>query len=234
LRLLRSPSRAGSPLLFGLAPRGVFRASPVARRAVGSYPTVSPLPAKAPLIDDEQVSLPPVTAALFRGGLFSVALSVTLSLRRTFVQPRNPSPGVTRRVAHFSADADRCPDFPPAPIARNQRSPSSPASIIILPTVVLRVAIRVYSCVDGNSNHRFSRHPSAHTLACWLNANWPEPEQDKSYPGRKRNLQRQFPRIVKTVQHRRPNIPNRMGDSGWNNRTLAKSQPRRNVVQNRA
>src|SRR5882724_708393 len=40
----RSASRAGSPLLFGLAPRGVFRASPVARRAVGSYPTFSPLP----------------------------------------------------------------------------------------------------------------------------------------------------------------------------------------------
>src|SRR4029077_4798648 len=31
------------------------------------------------------------------------------------------SPGVTRRVAHLSADADRCPDFPPAPIARSQR-----------------------------------------------------------------------------------------------------------------
>jgi len=45
---------------------------------VGSYPTVSPLPAKAPLKDDEQVSLPPVTAASFRGGLFSVALSVNL------------------------------------------------------------------------------------------------------------------------------------------------------------
>jgi hypothetical protein len=73
-------SRAGSPLLFGLAPRGVFRASPVARRAVGSYPTFSPLPAKALLSDDEQVSLPPVTAALFRGGLFSVALSVNRSL----------------------------------------------------------------------------------------------------------------------------------------------------------
>ena len=79
LRLLRSASRAGSPLLFGLAPRGVFLASPVARRAVGSYPTVSPLPAKAPLKDDEQVPLPPVTAANFRGGLFSVALSVTQS-----------------------------------------------------------------------------------------------------------------------------------------------------------
>jgi hypothetical protein len=44
---------------------------------VGSYPTVSPLPAKALLKDDEQVSLPPVTAATFRGGLFSVALSVS-------------------------------------------------------------------------------------------------------------------------------------------------------------
>ena len=39
-----SASRAGSPLLFGLAPRGVFRASDVATGAVGSYPTFSPLP----------------------------------------------------------------------------------------------------------------------------------------------------------------------------------------------
>ena len=39
-----SASRAGSPLLFGLAPRGVFRASAVASGAVGSYPTFSPLP----------------------------------------------------------------------------------------------------------------------------------------------------------------------------------------------
>ena len=39
-----SASRAGSPLLFGLAPRGVFRASDVTIGAVGSYPTFSPLP----------------------------------------------------------------------------------------------------------------------------------------------------------------------------------------------
>src|SRR6266850_6019708 len=39
-----SASRAGSPLLFGLAPRGVFRAPGVATGAVGSYPTFSPLP----------------------------------------------------------------------------------------------------------------------------------------------------------------------------------------------
>ena len=44
LAQMLSASRAGSPLLFGLAPRGVFRASGVATEAVGSYPTFSPLP----------------------------------------------------------------------------------------------------------------------------------------------------------------------------------------------
>src|SRR3989454_8545762 len=37
-------TRAGSRCLFGLAPTGGYRATPVTRRAVGSYPTVSPLP----------------------------------------------------------------------------------------------------------------------------------------------------------------------------------------------
>src|SRR5256884_3691608 len=37
-------TRAGSRCLLGLAPTGGYRATPVARRAVGSYPTVSPLP----------------------------------------------------------------------------------------------------------------------------------------------------------------------------------------------
>ena len=36
--------RASPPLLFGLAPRGVFRAPDVTIQAVGSYPTFSPLP----------------------------------------------------------------------------------------------------------------------------------------------------------------------------------------------
>ena len=45
--------------LFGLAPDGVFRAASLALRAVGSYPTFSPLP-----------------RACARGGMFSVALSV--------------------------------------------------------------------------------------------------------------------------------------------------------------
>jgi len=37
-------TRAGSRCLFGLAPTGGYRAAPVTRRAVGSYPTFSPLP----------------------------------------------------------------------------------------------------------------------------------------------------------------------------------------------
>src|SRR5882672_11335716 len=40
-------TRAGSRCLFGLAPTGGYRATPVTRRAVGSYPTVSPLPQKS-------------------------------------------------------------------------------------------------------------------------------------------------------------------------------------------
>src|SRR3989442_9334482 len=37
-------TRAGSRCLLGLAPTGGYRAVPVARPAVGSYPTFSPLP----------------------------------------------------------------------------------------------------------------------------------------------------------------------------------------------
>src|SRR6266566_2295182 len=37
-------TRAGSRCLLGLAPTGGCRAAPVTKRAVGSYPTVSPLP----------------------------------------------------------------------------------------------------------------------------------------------------------------------------------------------
>jgi hypothetical protein len=42
-----SASRAIAPL-FGLAPDGVWRAVPVTRSAVGSYPTVSPSPVPLP------------------------------------------------------------------------------------------------------------------------------------------------------------------------------------------
>ncbi len=87
-------TRAGSRCLFGLAPTGGCRAAPVTGRAVGSYPTVSPLPFG------------------YKGGLFSVALSV--ALRR---------PGVTWRSALWSSDFPRVtpkaghprPSAPPLP-----------------------------------------------------------------------------------------------------------------------
>lgn len=72
---LRGCPRARS--LFGIAPGGACPAGPVARPAVGFYPTVSPLPAAAPLEGSPAA-----------GGLFSVALSLGL-----------PPPGVTRHHA---------------------------------------------------------------------------------------------------------------------------------------
>ena len=65
--------------LFGLAPTGGYRATAVAGGAVGSYPTVSPLPNGCPV-----------------GGLFSVALSV--AFRR---------PGVTWQSTRWSSDFPR-------------------------------------------------------------------------------------------------------------------------------
>src|SRR5438046_7275091 len=67
-------TRAGSRCLLGLAPTGGYRSAPVARRAVGSYPTFSPLP-------------------LDKGRSVSVARSV--ALRR---------PGVTWQSALWSSD----------------------------------------------------------------------------------------------------------------------------------
>ena len=82
-------TRAGSRCLLGLAPTGGCRAAPVARRAVGSYPTFSPLPFG------------------YKGGLFSVALSV--AFRR---------PGVTWRSALWSSDFPRWAlNDPPRPSA---------------------------------------------------------------------------------------------------------------------
>src|SRR5437870_324745 len=147
-----STSRAGSPLLFGLAPRGVFRASRVATGAVGSYPTFSPLPKRCVLFEDvSQVSLRDATVLRSAGGLFSVALSVAPLVGQAFlpVLPDSP-PGVTRRVALSrvplptkvkSVPQDGVRTFLPfqlcsggftPPLFRgNQRSPGPPANFII-------------------------------------------------------------------------------------------------------
>ena len=69
--------RAGPPLLFGLAPRGVYPAADIAARAVGSYPTVSPLPSATIGKDPPEVWPQADHRFALAGGLFSVALSVT-------------------------------------------------------------------------------------------------------------------------------------------------------------
>jgi hypothetical protein len=111
--------RASPPLLFGLAPRGVFRAPSVATRAVGSYPTFSPLPNA---LDRKRrargfaVDLP--QGANHTGGIFSVALSVAATSRFAFAERATQPPGVTRRVALsprlLRGSGDGSPDFPPA------------------------------------------------------------------------------------------------------------------------
>ena len=111
-----SSSRASSPLLFGLAPRGVCHALDITAEAVGSYPTFSPLPTSRTFEDVPKVFLRAITGLRAAGGIVSVALSVNSStgfslcllLRRTF-HARRPSftdsslcyrsPGVTRRIA---------------------------------------------------------------------------------------------------------------------------------------
>jgi len=144
--------RASPPLLFDLAPRGVFRAPNVAIRAVGSYPTFSPLPNA---LDRRRrakgfaLGLPPrskLTGGLIFCGTFRSRAPNALSrwsidrhLRAFDAQP----PGVTRRAALRShplrALLRRSPDFPPAPpghtvartVVRSRRSPDSPAAISI-------------------------------------------------------------------------------------------------------
>ena len=71
--------------LFGLAPDGVYRAVRVTTSAVGSYPTVSPLPVLRRAI----------------GGLLSVALSVAFTVRLW-------RPAVSRHPALRGPDFPRC------------------------------------------------------------------------------------------------------------------------------
>ena len=79
-----NPSAAQSrrPFLFGLAPGGVYPATPVTERAVRSYRTLSPLPADL---------------AVCVGGLLSVALSLgspppAVTRHRVSVEPGLSSP----------------------------------------------------------------------------------------------------------------------------------------------
>src|SRR5271163_3007657 len=132
-------SRASSPLLFGLAPRGVFRAPDVAIGAVGSYPTFSPLPESAREAKTSRrftCAISPCGANrrfkfLWHYPSPAYASTVSYAVRAACKLER---PGVTRRVAPcprgprsepkgFIPDHARrerlallrwCPDFPPA------------------------------------------------------------------------------------------------------------------------
>jgi hypothetical protein len=105
--------RTGPPLLFGLAPRGVYLASCVAARAVGSYSTVSPLPDASHEWRAAQGFASSRSQVGSAGGLFSVALSVAAPLK---ARP----PGVTRRAVLWS------PDFPPVPLSGTSGRPAHP------------------------------------------------------------------------------------------------------------
>jgi hypothetical protein len=141
-----SSSRAGSPLLFGLAPRRVFRALDVATEAVGSYPTFSPLPNDASHEDVSQVFLRDATVLRSAGGLIfcgtirDLAVSSGVPWR---YQARCPITSSTRRLRGEHASG-RCPDFPPAtePCGySSQRSPG-PSAMSIIP----RRQHRVFTC----------------------------------------------------------------------------------------
>jgi hypothetical protein len=94
-------TRAGSRCLFGLAPTGGCRATPVTRRAVGSYPTFSPLPFG------------------YKGGLFSVALFRRLTAPRRYlavcpVELGLSSMGPKRPTATIGPTTSRAPNYRPA------------------------------------------------------------------------------------------------------------------------
>jgi hypothetical protein len=124
---------ASPPLLFDLAPRGVFHAPDVATRAVGSYPTFSPLP-NAPTVRGEPQVLPVACrrSSSVTGGLFSVALSVA-ALQACLRTPQTKPPGVTRRVAlhlerlPMATSRLWSPDFPPVHLAFAKRTGDHPA-----------------------------------------------------------------------------------------------------------
>jgi hypothetical protein len=146
-----SSSRASSPLLFGLAPRGVCHALDITAEAVGSYPTFSPLPTSRTFEDVPKVFLRAITGLRAAGGIVSVALSVNSStgcslcvcfFAGTF-HARRPSftdsslcyrsPGVTRRIALLCSRrvVSGLSSRPVRLRVPGQRSSSSPANSII-------------------------------------------------------------------------------------------------------
>ena len=172
-------SRASSPLLFGLAPCGVCRASDVATGAVGSYPTFSPLPS--------------VTCLRKTCRRFSCGLSPKRASHRRYVLCGT----VRERVAHCRAKARlytaaplalpgalpfsprpcgrglECPDFPPVqPSCDGQTGdhPAHPPSCILQQKVRREVLIsqraaRTRSVASSAKEPPAKRMASARTRA---------------------------------------------------------------------
>ncbi len=135
---------ASPPLLFGLAPRGVFRAPDVATRAVGSYPTFSPLP-NALDRNRQPCGFPQacrrgtsLTGGLIFCGTFRRRYFTASSRRQTHHEARPP--GVTRRVALSLPSLARSQrsesglsSRPSRSRGTNRRSSNSPARLSIAP-----------------------------------------------------------------------------------------------------
>src|SRR5262249_55940616 len=110
---------SAAPPLFGLAPGGVCRAVPVARTAVRSYRTLSPLPSQARALE---------------GGLLSVALSLGSPPPEVIRHRASKEPGLsslsadtlaTGRVAIRPADrANKGLVQLPVKLAKRSRRPS--------------------------------------------------------------------------------------------------------------
>jgi hypothetical protein len=98
LSQMHSASRASSPLLFGLAPRGVCHAPDVATGAVGSYPTFSPLPATAPFEMSRRFSFE-LSPGTFRRRYILCGTFRDVVATAAFAAIPTAPPGVTRRVA---------------------------------------------------------------------------------------------------------------------------------------
>ena len=137
-----STSRASSPLLFGLAPRGVCHAPGITAGAVGSYPTFSPLPALR-TIGRCPGGFPP--------GYHRVTRRRRYRLCGTIRDAAVSSHAPWRYQAHcpFSARAEWCPDFPPTRPARAFQASDRPAH----PPLVLYREIRLFhpDCSPGGT-----------------------------------------------------------------------------------